>query len=304
MPRLLTLAAALILGVHGLIHLIGTTVYLKLGSVQGFTYKTTILGGRVNLGESGTAIFGALWALPAVGFVAVAVALVAGWGWWRPTLVVITLLSLVLTTLDWSVAYAGVAINVVILTLLWLGAAMFGAVAAGDDATRALPGDARTPSPMFDQTLAVTIDAPPESVWPWLVQMGYRRGGLYSYDWLDRLFGFLDAPSAERILPEFQHLSVGDQIPIARGGNFPVVGIQPNRALVLGGDAEQMHWCWQLCVYPLAERSTRLVSRSRGQMPPGIKTAVMLAILEPAALIMTRKMLLGIKRRAESLARQ
>src|SRR5215813_2834556 len=73
----------------------------------------------------------------------------------------------------------------------------------------------------YSSTLAVTIDAAPEHIWPWLVQMGYRRGGLYSYDWLDRLFGYLDRPSAIRILPEFQRLAAGDEIPIGRGQGFP-----------------------------------------------------------------------------------
>ena len=71
---------------------------------------------------------------------------------------------------------------------------------------RAMLGDAEVPGATYETTLAVTVDAPAADIWPWLVQMGYRRGGLYSYDWLDRLFGFLDAPSAERILPEFQRL--------------------------------------------------------------------------------------------------
>ena len=59
----------------------------------------------------------------------------------------------------------------------------------------------------------MTVNAPPEDIWPWLVQMGTGRGGLYRYDWLDRMFGFLDRPSATRILPEFQQLAVGDKIP-------------------------------------------------------------------------------------------
>ena len=98
-----------------------------------------------------------------------------------------------------------------------------------------MPGDCVVTLPSYETTLGVTIDAAPAAIWPWLVQMGYRRGGLYSYDWLDRLFGYLDAPSAERILPEWQHLAVGDEIPIGRGGGFPVKAIEPFRSLVLGG---------------------------------------------------------------------
>src|SRR5687768_2921610 len=81
--------------------------------------------------------------------------------------------------------------------------------------------------PTYSGTMALIVNARPEHIWPWLVQMGYQRGGLYSYDWLDRLFGFLDRPSATRILPEFQHLAVGDEIPLGRGPAWPVAVIEP-----------------------------------------------------------------------------
>jgi hypothetical protein len=68
--------------------------------------------------------------------------------------------------------------------------------------------DAVIANPTHSQTQAVTVEAPPDDIWPWLVQMGYQRGRLYSYDWLDRLFGFLDRPTMNRIHPEFQHLAV------------------------------------------------------------------------------------------------
>src|SRR4051794_15862532 len=85
-----------------------------------------------------------------------------------------------------------------------------------------MPGDVQIANASYVATLAVDISAPVECIWPWLVQIGYRRGGLYSYDWLDRLFGFLDAPSAEELLPEFQTLRPGDEIPMGRGPSFPV----------------------------------------------------------------------------------
>ena len=132
--------------------------------------------------------------------------------------------------------------------------------------------------------------------------MGYRRGGLYSYDWLDRLFGFLDAPSAERILPEFQRLEVGDVIPVGRGGGFPVKALEPFRALVLGGETDGFHWTWQFGLYPVDERRTRLVSRNRARLPRTVGSTLFMCVLEPAAFIMTRKMLLGLKRRAEATA--
>src|SRR4029077_11994230 len=90
------------------------------------------------------------------------------------------------------------------------------------DLTRVMAGDAFIANPTYSGTMAVIIDARPEQIWPWLVQMGYRRGGLYSYDWLDRVFGCLDRPSATRILPEFQDLAVGDEIPLGRGPAWPV----------------------------------------------------------------------------------
>ena len=119
MHRVLVSLAALPLVLHGLIHLMGTTVYMRLGEIQGLPYKTTLLGGR--WGERGMRLFGALWVLPALGFVLSAIALLAGWASWRLLLVGVTILSLVLTGLDWGAAYAGVFVSGVILAILWLG---------------------------------------------------------------------------------------------------------------------------------------------------------------------------------------
>jgi hypothetical protein len=174
--------------------------------------------------------------------------------------------------------------------------------ATADELARALPADDVVSAPGYRTTLAITIDAPPAAIWPWLVQMGYQRGGLYSYDWLDRLFGYLDRPSATRILREFQSLAVGDVIPIGRGGGFPVSMIDPGRALVLGAQTEAFAWAWQLVLYPIDARRTRLVSRNRGRLPATIGSWLMLRALEPAAFLMTRRMLIGIKARAEALA--
>jgi hypothetical protein len=121
MINTMIIIAAIVLALHGLIHLMGTAVYMKLGTVQGLKYKTTLLGGRCDLGESGIRAFGALWAVAAIGFVVAAVALVAGWAWWQPALVGVALFSLVLTALDWSNAYAGMIINIAILAVLALG---------------------------------------------------------------------------------------------------------------------------------------------------------------------------------------
>jgi hypothetical protein len=120
MSKTFIIVAALILTLHGLIHLIGPTVYMKLGKVEGIAYKTTLLGGRWEVGERGIWMFGALWVVPAVGFILAAVAMLAGWSWWPPVLIGVTLFSLLLTVLDWRVAYAGVVVNLVILGVLTL----------------------------------------------------------------------------------------------------------------------------------------------------------------------------------------
>jgi hypothetical protein len=120
MPRILLIFVALLLGIHGLIHLLGATVYLKLGEVQGLAYKTTLLGGRVDLGAGGIRVFGALWILPAIGFVAAALGLLEGWSWWSVALLAATLVSTMLTVLDWNVAFMGVIVDFTILGALWL----------------------------------------------------------------------------------------------------------------------------------------------------------------------------------------
>ena len=169
------------------------------------------------------------------------------------------------------------------------------------DLTRVMAGDGLLVDPTYSGTMAVTVNAPPEHIWPWLVQMGYQRGGLYSYDWLDRLFGYLDRPSATRILPEFQHLAVGDNIPLGRGPSWPVAVVEPRRALVL--DMRNMggfDWVWQFGLYPVDEKRTRLVSRSRVRAQ-AVWARLFTYVIEPAGFLMTRRMLLGLKQRAEAL---
>ena len=172
------------------------------------------------------------------------------------------------------------------------------------DLTRVMAGDCLLDDSTYSGTMAVSVNAPPEDIWPWLAQMGYRRGGLYSYDWLDRLFGYLDRPSATSILPEFQYLAVGDKIPLGRGPSWPVAAIEPCRALVL--DMRNMggfDWVWQFGLYAVDEKRTGLVSRSRVRTQTAWARLFTYAI-EPAGFLMTRRMLLGLKQRAETLTAQ
>jgi hypothetical protein len=105
--------------------------------------------------------------------------------------------------------------------------------ATEEERRRPMLGDAYVTLPSHHATLGVTIQTAPAAIGPWLLQMGYRRGGLRSHDWLDRLFGYLDRPSADSILPEWQQRRVGDEIRIGNGGAFPVRAIEPRRSLVL-----------------------------------------------------------------------
>ncbi len=119
MSKWMLYLAGFVLIAHGLIHLMGTTVYLRLGDVQGFAYKTTLLGGRWDVGAAGIGIFGTLWAVAALGFIVSSVGMVTDKSWWQPVLIAVSVFSLVLTGLDSSLAFAGVILNLVILALLF-----------------------------------------------------------------------------------------------------------------------------------------------------------------------------------------
>jgi len=171
---------------------------------------------------------------------------------------------------------------------------------APEEIARAMPGDSLIADPTHTASQAITVDAPPADIWPWLVQLGYQRGGLYSYDWLDRLFGFLDRPSADDILPEFQHLAVGDTIRLGPREKLTVAHLEPERTLALRYDAHDMEWIWQFGLYPLDANRTRLVSRGTERIPDSVGAAIGMIAMEPAAYIMTRRMLIGLKARAEA----
>jgi hypothetical protein len=120
MTRTLIVVVGVVLAAHGVIHLIGTVAYTGLGHVEGLPYKTTLLGGRWDVGDAGISLFGFLWVLPAIGFVAAAIALLTGWTWWVPALLASSSISLVLVTLDWGNAYIGGILDVVILAAVFV----------------------------------------------------------------------------------------------------------------------------------------------------------------------------------------
>jgi hypothetical protein len=174
---------------------------------------------------------------------------------------------------------------------------------------RAMPGDDLVKdSPHVSNraiTNAVTIKGRPTDIWPWLVQMGRGRGGMYSYDWIDRLMGVLDHDSAWEVLPQYQHLEVGEAIPIGGGPSWPVQAIEPNRSLVLDIPAPGTRIIWSYGLHELDEAYTRLVLRITYSTTLNRLLAVLLVqVIDPGSFLMTRKHLLGIKQRAEALAAQ
>lgn len=172
--------------------------------------------------------------------------------------------------------------------------------ATEDEVKRELPFDEVLAAPTYVTTRAVTIDARPSDIWPWLVQMGEQpRGGFYSYAWIERLLG-MHVKNANVLLADFQKLAVGDQLD--RNGTLLVRGLEPNQYIVLGppaGGTEGIDATWLMLLEPLSEGRTRLISRVRALLPKNAKGYFWTALLDPGQFVMERKWLLGVKERAE-----
>ncbi len=170
--------------------------------------------------------------------------------------------------------------------------------ARADEVAAKLPGDELLADPGLVTTRAITVHAPAGAIWPWLAQMGSGRGGAYSYDWIENLLG-LNMHSASEVLPEYQDIKVGDELPLSGGG--PVMRVEvadPPRALAVR--STDHNWAWIFALLPEGD-STRLISRNRiavQALSPASRLFYLL-FMEPGSLVMERKMLLGIKRRAE-----
>jgi hypothetical protein len=168
--------------------------------------------------------------------------------------------------------------------------------ATDGEVRRAMPGDGLLRSGAPSTTRVITIDAPPEEVFPWLLQIGYGRGGWYSYDWIDND----GKPSAARIDPALQRLAVGERIEMLPGMGPVVREIVPNHHIVSGGEADS--WC--LLVEPTPDGRTRLISRWRQDWPKTASTYVWLALADPGAFVMEQKMLRRIRALAEKRGRR
>jgi hypothetical protein len=176
------------------------------------------------------------------------------------------------------------------------------------------PGDQLLPGPVSTTTYGVSVDAPAEDVWPWLVQMGQGRGGMYSYEWLENLFG-LEIVNADEIRQQWQRLAVGDQVRVVPPGKlgmpegyaFRVALVDAPRAIVLRQQPPEHPWnaTWAFLVVPDGPARCRLLARSRSARVPGaagVAARVAEEVMRPVILLMTRRMLLGIKERAERRA--
>ena len=170
-----------------------------------------------------------------------------------------------------------------------------------------LPGDGYIPNPERSNTRLVTIQAPIEQVWPWLIQMGAERGGFYSYTWLE---GLINCPieNADRIHSEWQDLQPGESYPLCPGDFGPppyqVIEVVPGQALILGhrplNEAElamDTDWVdtWAFVLQPVDADTTRLLIRTRNAYLPGWMKAI-----EPGVFVMERGMLIGLQARAEN----
>lgn len=210
-------------------------------------------------------------------------------------------------------------IGIALIVLVLLGVAYFVAVvpwmytwgATADEIRAVLPGDELVPNPVAQTTQAVTILARPEQIYPWLMQIGVDRGGMYSYDWLENLAG-LNVHTIDRIVPELQNVKPGDfwgftpqNYSMPDGPGVYVVWLEPNKAMVgcFGMRSAPPPPCagtWQLVLLPKSDGTTRLILRSRTDAASPM-TGVFGAIFDPITFVMSRGMLLGFRDRIQAV---
>ncbi len=177
-----------------------------------------------------------------------------------------------------------------------------------EELQRDWPGDDLVPTPSWQATMAITVNAPPERVWPWVAQIGQGRGGFHSYEKLENLAG-CQIKNATRVIEDLQGIAVGDEVRLhPKGPPLAVVTVERNRALVLYGgpppsstrtDAPEIDIAtsWAILLEPDGGGATRLISRTRYRYGKGFKNALAggPALLEPISSVMTKKMLGVIK---------
>lgn len=192
-------------------------------------------------------------------------------------------------------------IALVILAIILLTPWMDRWGATDEELAATFPGDELVPAPASFLNRAVTINARPEQIYPWLLQIGADKGGWYSYDWLETLANCPNT-NAGRIHQEWQNLQVGDPVLMCPGEFAPppyiVAQLDPNQAIVMGHQ-ENGEWVdlYQFVIVPQADDSSRLILRTRTMMVGG-----MWNVIHPIAFVMEQRMLRTVKEHAETLA--
>ncbi len=189
--------------------------------------------------------------------------------------------------------------------------------ATEEETRQPLPGDSLVPEPNYQSTRAILIRAVPKNVWPWIAQIGYQRGGFYSYDWLERRGGLVGLESADKIVAAWQTVQPGDTVMISPVTPMEAAVVEPEKALVLHirmglftgraidqsdrSGAPWIDWSWAFVLEPAGPGATRLLARVRADLQPQpLGKLVAWLALEPVHFIMERKMLQGIRARAET----
>lgn len=199
-----------------------------------------------------------------------------------------------------GIIFAAILVGVVALVLLMPWMDSWGA--STEEIGTVLPGDELVASPRVVYNRAITVNAAPEKIYPWLVQLGAEKGGMYSYSWFETNVLQCELINADRIHPEWQVLKVGDKVKMCPGNSGPpayeVAMLVPNQAIVMGHQ-DQGKWSdvWQLILVPQDEGTTRLIIRGRNAL-----TGMLWDVIRPGEFIMMRGMMLGIKERAEGMA--
>jgi len=198
-----------------------------------------------------------------------------------------------------GICFAAVVIGVIAIVLLMPWMDRWGASANEISAT--LPGDELVTSPRYIYNRVVTVDAAPEQIYPWLVQLGAEKGGMYSYSWFETNVLHCELINADQLHPEWQTLKVGDKVKMCPGNSGPpayeVAMLVPNQAIVMGHQ-ENGRWSdvWQFVLLPQADGSTRMIVRGRNALE-----GLLWDVIRPGEFVMMRGMMLGIKERAEGM---
>ena len=191
---------------------------------------------------------------------------------------------------------AGLLVMVLVASFAFFMPRMTTWGATPEETARPMAGDERHTHPMIDWTNAATINAPVDQVWPWIAQIGDRRGGFYSYTWIEKLVSGIPYRNADRILPEFQNPQPGE--PIIEG-QLAIAEVEPGRSLFAANITEGMGWTWTWLLSPVGENQTRLVNRIRISPPEGMNSPVLSFVMSVGAFVMEQNMMQGTKLRAE-----